>query len=73
MLYYCKYDYHLSLSPNILDRWFESDLLQATLATDAVVGAMLSPHSVGSGSVKFFNDYQNILNIQLCTTSPCYG
>lgn len=47
----------LSLSTHILDRWFESDVLQATLATDAVVGAMLSPHSVGSGSVKIFNDY----------------
>ena len=33
----------------ILDRWFESDVLKASLATDAVIGTVLSPHSVGSG------------------------
>nr|XP_060624184.1 pyridine nucleotide-disulfide oxidoreductase domain-containing protein 2 isoform X2 [Anolis sagrei ordinatus] len=35
----------------ILDFWFESEPLKATLATDAVIGAMSSPHTPGSGYV----------------------
>ncbi|XP_056148139.1 pyridine nucleotide-disulfide oxidoreductase domain-containing protein 2 [Lampris incognitus] len=35
----------------ILNRWFESEPLRATLATDAVIGAMTSPDSPGSGYV----------------------
>ncbi|XP_032301469.1 pyridine nucleotide-disulfide oxidoreductase domain-containing protein 2 isoform X2 [Coturnix japonica] len=35
----------------ILDHWFESEPLKATLATDAVIGAMSSPHTPGSGYV----------------------
>ncbi|XP_051655903.1 pyridine nucleotide-disulfide oxidoreductase domain-containing protein 2 isoform X3 [Manacus candei] len=35
----------------ILDQWFESEPLKATLATDAVIGAMTSPHTPGSGYV----------------------
>ncbi len=31
----------------ILDRWFESEELKATLATDAVIGAMASPVDAG--------------------------
>ena len=27
----------------ILNRWFESEILKTTLATDAVVGALVSP------------------------------
>lgn len=33
----------------VLDDWFESEPLKATLATDAVIGAMTSPHTPGSG------------------------
>ncbi len=33
----------------ILDRWFESEHLKATLATDGVIGAMISPRMSGSG------------------------
>ena len=33
----------------ILNRWFESEPLRATLATDAVIGAMTSPSNPGSG------------------------
>uniref|UniRef100_A0A8C6VGJ1 L-amino-acid oxidase n=1 Tax=Naja naja TaxID=35670 RepID=A0A8C6VGJ1_NAJNA len=33
----------------ILDFWFESEPLKATLATDAVIGAMAGPHTPGSG------------------------
>lgn len=35
----------------LLDRWFEADVLKATLATDAIIGAMVSPYSAGSGYV----------------------
>jgi phytoene dehydrogenase-like protein len=36
---------------SILDRWFQTDALKATLATDAIIGAMLSPSSPGSAYV----------------------
>ncbi|MCL4115996.1 UNVERIFIED_CONTAM: hypothetical protein GTU68_012207 [Idotea baltica] len=35
----------------VLDEWFESEPLKATLATDSVIGAMISPYSPGSGYV----------------------
>ncbi|MCA9139070.1 MAG: NAD(P)/FAD-dependent oxidoreductase [Planctomycetales bacterium] len=35
----------------ILDRWFESDLLKGTLATDAIIGAFHGPSSPGSAYV----------------------
>jgi phytoene dehydrogenase-like protein len=37
----------------ILDRWFESEALKATLATDAVIGAMASPLTPGTAYVLF--------------------
>jgi phytoene dehydrogenase-like protein len=37
----------------ILDRWFESEQLKATLATDAVIGAMASPSTPGTAYVLF--------------------
>ena len=37
----------------ILDEWFESPQLKATLATDAVIGAMASPATPGTGYVLF--------------------
>ena len=37
----------------ILERWFESPVLQATLATDAIIGAMASPSMPGTGYVLF--------------------
>ena len=36
---------------NLLDEWFESDVLKGTLATDSVIGANLSPYSAGSAYV----------------------
>ena len=33
----------------VLNKWFESEPLKATLATDSVIGAMTSPQLVGSG------------------------
>ena len=47
---------HVSFSPcnlKILDKWFESEPLKATLATDSVIGAMISPKTPGSGYVGF--------------------
>lgn len=35
----------------ILDRWFESDVLKATLATDAIIGAFQPPSAPGTGYV----------------------
>src|SRR4030095_2984059 len=37
----------------ILDRWFESPVLKDTLATDAIIGAMASPSTPGTGYVLF--------------------
>jgi phytoene dehydrogenase-like protein len=37
----------------VLDGWFESDVLKATLATDAIIGAMASPSTPGTGYVLF--------------------
>jgi phytoene dehydrogenase-like protein len=37
----------------ILDRWFESEQLKATLATDAIIGAMASPSVPGTAYVLF--------------------
>src|SRR5262245_5043049 len=36
-----------------LDRWFESDQLKATLATDAIIGAKASPSTPGTAYVLF--------------------
>jgi hypothetical protein len=45
--------YELFTGPaqQILDRWFESDILKTTLATDAVIGASISPKHNGSAYV----------------------
>jgi len=43
------YEYLTSPAAKILNRWFETDVLKATLATDAIVGAMTSPMLPGSG------------------------
>ena len=45
--------YELLTAPTtkILDKWFESEPLKATLATDSCIGAMISPDSPGSGYV----------------------
>jgi phytoene dehydrogenase-like protein len=37
----------------ILDRWFESEQLKVTLATDGIIGAMVSPSTPGSAFVLF--------------------
>ncbi|XP_067858148.1 pyridine nucleotide-disulfide oxidoreductase domain-containing protein 2 [Heptranchias perlo] len=45
--------YELLTAPisKILNQWFESEPLKATLATDGVIGAMISPQTAGSGYV----------------------
>ena len=35
----------------ILDKYFESDILKATLSSDGVIGAMASPYSQGTSYV----------------------
>ncbi|CAA7393698.1 unnamed protein product [Spirodela intermedia] len=41
----------VSPASKILNNWFESDVLKATLATDAVIGSTASVHTPGSGYV----------------------
>ncbi|EGD75393.1 FAD dependent oxidoreductase [Salpingoeca rosetta] len=45
--------YELLTAPasQILDRWFESEMLKTTLATDAVIGSMAAPSDPGSAYV----------------------
>lgn len=38
-----------SPASKILNKWFVSEPLKSTLATDSVIGAMISPMSAGSG------------------------
>ncbi|KAE9614400.1 hypothetical protein Lal_00037996 [Lupinus albus] len=44
-------DLLLSPASKVLNNWFESDVLKATLATDAVIGSTASVHTAGSGYV----------------------
>ena len=50
LVYTVCYTYHPLCLSHILDRWFESEPLKAVLATDSIIGAMLSPYMPGSGS-----------------------
>ncbi|KAL5021047.1 hypothetical protein ScPMuIL_000202 [Solemya velum] len=45
------YEFMTAPAEKILDKWFESEPLKATLATDSVIGAMTSPTLPGSGYV----------------------
>ncbi|WCJ24909.1 Pyridine nucleotide-disulfide oxidoreductase domain-containing protein 2 [Euphorbia peplus] len=44
-------DLLLSPSSKILNKWFETDVLKATLGTDAIIGSTGSIHTPGSGYV----------------------
>ncbi|KAK9054232.1 hypothetical protein SSX86_025310 [Deinandra increscens subsp. villosa] len=44
-------DLLLSPASKVLNNWFESEVLKATLATDAVIGTTASAHTPGSGYV----------------------
>ncbi|KAJ9147422.1 hypothetical protein P3X46_029587 [Hevea brasiliensis] len=44
-------DFLLSPTTKVLNRWFEADVLKATLAGDASIGSMASIHMPGSGYV----------------------
>ncbi|XP_069423582.1 pyridine nucleotide-disulfide oxidoreductase domain-containing protein 2 isoform X8 [Ovis canadensis] len=48
----------------VLDQWFESEPLKATLATDAVIGAMTDPYIPGSGYVLLHHVMGNLEGIQ---------
>ncbi|KAF4658704.1 Pyridine nucleotide-disulfide oxidoreductase domain-containing protein 2 [Perkinsus olseni] len=54
--------YELFTAPasQILDRWFETDVLKATLATDAVIGSMASPADCGSAYVLLHHVLGNV-------------
>ncbi|KAJ4714412.1 Pyridine nucleotide-disulfide oxidoreductase domain-containing 2 [Melia azedarach] len=41
-------DFLLSPTSKVLNKWFESDILKATITADAVVGSMASIHAPGS-------------------------
>ena len=45
--------YELMTAPSgkILNQWFESEPLKATLVTDSLIGAMMGPNTPGSGYV----------------------
>lgn len=45
--------YEIMTSPasKILDRYFESDILKTTLATDAIIGTTMSPNDIGTAYV----------------------
>lgn len=45
------YEFMTAPAEQILNRWFEGDVLKTTLATDAVVGALVSPKQNGSAYV----------------------
>ncbi|KAK2723821.1 pyridine nucleotide-disulfide oxidoreductase domain-containing protein 2-like [Artemia franciscana] len=45
------YDLMSAPAAKVLNTWFESDVLKATLATDSVIGAMMSPETPGSAYV----------------------
>ncbi|CAF0797958.1 unnamed protein product [Adineta ricciae] len=40
-----------SSAARILDQWFESDVIKATLGTDGLIGAMLGPYDRGTGYI----------------------
>lgn len=42
-------DILVSPASKVLNNWFETEVLKATLATDAVIGSMTTVHSPGSG------------------------
>eukprot|EP01117_Protostelium_nocturnum_P019895 TRINITY_DN8736_c0_g1_i1.p1 TRINITY_DN8736_c0_g1~~TRINITY_DN8736_c0_g1_i1.p1 ORF type:complete len:607 (+),score=254.82 TRINITY_DN8736_c0_g1_i1:123-1943(+) len=44
-------DFMTTPAKTVLDRWFESDILKATLATDAVIGSTNPVDAIGSGYV----------------------
>ena len=54
----------MTSSIQVLDRWFESDVLKATLATDGVIGSMASPYDVGTGYVLLHHVIGSLDNVQ---------
>ena len=45
------YELFTGSATHLLNRWFDSEVLKTTLATDAVIGALLSPSQAGSSYV----------------------
>jgi hypothetical protein len=57
----------------ILDKWFESEPLKATLATDSVIGAMVSPKMAAGKSPHVFHYKISRQYRQLCPPAPRDG
>lgn len=49
------FEFMTAPATKILDKWFESDILKATLATDAIIGAKVTRQS--SDFVMRISDY----------------
>ncbi|CAI4228006.1 unnamed protein product [Auanema sp. JU1783] len=49
----CVDFYEVMTAPiaKVMDKWFESDVLKATIGTDGVIGAAVSPYDAGTGYV----------------------
>jgi hypothetical protein len=62
----------------VLHKWFESEPLKACLATDAVIGAMMSPHTPGSGYVLLHHvmggveGHKNRLRNKISSINQCF-
>lgn len=58
----------------LLDEWFESEVLKATLCTDAIIGSMTAPSQPGSGYVLLHHVMGEALNYAGGQGSPwCYA
>lgn len=60
------YEFLTAPISKVLDRWFESDVLKATLATDGVIGAMISPYDSGSGYVLLHHEIGELDGVAGC-------
>ena len=54
------YHFLTSSSSTYLDQYFEGEVLKSTIATDAVIGAMKSPKSLGSAYVLLHHVFGDI-------------
>lgn len=69
--------YEMMTAPTtkILDKWFESEPLKATLATDACIGAMISPGMKTPSSQQGMNIlfFQLLLEVATCSSTMSWA
>jgi hypothetical protein len=58
---------------NIINRWFDSEPLKSTLATDAVIGAMIGPSTPGSLYSLVLLTLSMFQRQRLCSVASCNG